>query len=131
LETRVQLCGGLVVTIGERRVETELPGRQGRLLFAFLTVNRTRSLNRAEVLESIWPDGHDGGLAPLLSKIRRVVRLDGLRVAADWVDVEAAADALHRAESALAQGDPHRAWGPSQVAMFVSGRQFLAGEEAD
>ena len=33
-------------------------------------------------------------------------------------------------ESALALGDPHEAWGPSQVAMFVAGRPFLAGEEA-
>ena len=37
---------------------------------------------------------------------------------------------MHRAESALALGDPHAAWGPSQVAMFVAGRPFLAGEEA-
>jgi DNA-binding SARP family transcriptional activator len=47
-----------------------------------------------------------------------------------WVDVEAAAAAVHRAESALALGRPHEAWGPSQVAMFVAGRPFLAGEEA-
>jgi SARP family transcriptional regulator, regulator of embCAB operon len=131
LETRVQLCGHLVVSIGGRRVESGLPGRQGRLLFAFLTLNRLRSLTRAEIVDAIWADGHDGGLAPLLSKVRRVVPLDGYRVAADWVDVEAAADALHRAESALAQGDSHRAWGPSQVAMFVTGRVFLAGEEGD
>jgi DNA-binding SARP family transcriptional activator len=58
--------------------------------------------------------------------------LDGLRpdVPELWVDVEAAATAVHRAESALALGAPHEAWGPSQVAMFVSGRPFLAGEEA-
>jgi len=127
----VQLCGRLVVSIGGRRVESGLPGRQGRLLFAYLTLNRLRSLTRAEIVDAIWADGRDGGLAPLLSKVRRVVPLDGYRVAADWVDVEAAADALHRAESALAQGDSHRAWGPSQVAMFVSGRVFLAGEEGE
>jgi SARP family transcriptional regulator, regulator of embCAB operon len=131
LETRVQLCGRLVVSVDGRRVEGELPGKQGRLLFAYLTLNRLRPLTRAEILQAIWPDGHDGGLAPLLSKIRRVVPLDGHRVNADWVDVEAAADALHRAESALAQGDPHRAWAPSQVAMFVSERLFLAGEECE
>jgi DNA-binding SARP family transcriptional activator len=131
LETRVQLCGRLVVTAGGRRVESELPGRQGRLLFGFLTVNRLRRLSRDEVVEAIWADGRDGGLAPLLSKLRKAVQLDGLRVVADWVDVEAASDALHRAESALAQGEPHRAWGPSQVAMFISGRRFLAGEDCD
>jgi SARP family transcriptional regulator, regulator of embCAB operon len=129
-ETRVQLCGRLAISVGGRRVEGELPGRQGRLLFAFLALNRLRALTRGEAVEAIWPGGGDGGLAPLLSKLRRVVELDGLRVVAAWVDVEAATGALHRAESALAQGDPHRAWGPAQVAMFVSGRRFLAGEDA-
>jgi DNA-binding SARP family transcriptional activator len=127
---RVQLCGRLSVTIGDRRVERELPGRQGRLLFGYLVANRNRTLTREEVASALWPGGHDGGLAPLLSKLRRVFPLDGLRVSVGWVDVESATYALHRAESALAQSDPHRAWGPSQVAMFVSGRTFLAGEEA-
>lgn len=128
----MQLCGRLAVVVEGRRVETELPGRQGRLLFAYLALHRLRPVERAELLEALWPDGRDGGLAPLLSKLRRVVPLDGTRLALDdgWVDVEAASDAVHRAESALAQGDPHRAWGPSQVAMFTSGRTFLAGEEA-
>jgi len=127
----VQLCGRLVVSIDGRRVEGELPGRQGRLLFAFLALNRLRPLTRADVLEAMWPGGRDGGLSPLLSKLRRVVELDGLRVVAGWVDVEAATEALHRAESSLAQGDPHRAWAPSQVAMFISGRPFMAGESCE
>jgi DNA-binding SARP family transcriptional activator len=126
----VQLCGRLAVTLDAIRVERDLPGRQGRLLFAFLVRNRLRTPTRDEAVAAVWPDGHDGGLAPLLSKLRRIVPLHGLRVAVDWVDVEAAADALHRAESALAQGDPHRAWGPAQVAMFVTGRTFLAGDDA-
>jgi DNA-binding SARP family transcriptional activator len=128
--TRIQLCGRLAVTAGGRRVEGELPGRQGRLLCGYLTLHRVRAVSRAEVVEALWPDGHDGGLAPLLSKLRRTIELDGLRVVADWVDVEAAVDSLHRAESALAQGDSHAAWAPSQVAMFITGRPFLAGEEA-
>jgi DNA-binding SARP family transcriptional activator len=59
------------------------------------------------------------------------VPLDGLRPRVDdlWIDVEAAAAALHRAESALALGEPGEAWGPSQVAMFVCGRPFLPGDE--
>jgi len=128
--TRIQLCGRLAVTTGGRRVEGELPGRQGRLLCGYLTLNRLRPVSRPEVVEALWPDGRDGGLAPLLSKLRRIVELDGFRVVADWVDVEAAVDALHHAESALAQADPHAAWAPAQVAMFISGRPFLAGEDA-
>ena len=128
---KVQLCGRLAVAVGGDRVEARLPGRQGRLLLGYLALHRLRPVERGELLEALWPDGRDGGLAPLLSKLRRVVPLEGTRIAGTvWVDVEAAADAVHRAESALAQGDPLRAWGPSQVAMFTSGRTFLAGEEA-
>jgi DNA-binding SARP family transcriptional activator len=106
-----------------------LPGRQGRLLFAFLIANRNRTLTRSLLLDALWPDGQDGGLAPLLSKLRRVAPLDGYRIVLPtdtWVDIEAAAEAVHRAESALAQGSFRDAWGPAQVAMFVSGRPFLA-----
>lgn len=131
--TRVQLCGRLAIELGGERVEARLPGRQGRLLFTFLVANRNRTLTRDQVVEAVWADGRDGGLAPLLSKLRRVVPVDGLRIALPhecWVDIEAAADAVHRAESAIAQGEFHRAWGPSQVAMFVAGRPFLPGEDA-
>jgi SARP family transcriptional regulator, regulator of embCAB operon len=129
---KVQLCGRFVVELDGRRVEDELPGRQGRILFAYLVANRLRTVTRDELLDALWPDGRDGGLASLLSKLRRVVPLDGLRPDVDelWVDVEAATDALHHAESALALGDPHRAWGPAQVAMFIASRPFLAGESS-
>jgi DNA-binding SARP family transcriptional activator len=129
-QTRIQLCGRLALTVDGRRVDDQLPGRQGRLLLAFLAANRVRTIARDEIVEALWADGHDGGLAPLLSKLRRLVELDGMRVVAEWIDVEAAAASVHRAESALAQGDPHGAWGPAQVAMYVTGRPFLPGEDA-
>jgi pentatricopeptide repeat protein len=123
----------LFVEIDGERVDAQLPGRQGRLLFAFLAANRNRAIARRELVDVLWADGRDGGLAPLLSKLRRVVSLDDLRLVLPhdaWVDLEAAEDAVHRAESAVAQGDFRRAWGPSQVAMFIAGRTFLPGEEA-
>jgi SARP family transcriptional regulator, regulator of embCAB operon len=127
----VQLCGRFVVELDGRRVEDDLPGRQGRLVLAYLVAHRQRTVARDELIDALWPSGQDGGIAPLLSKLRRVVPLDGLRPAIDlWVDIEAAGAAVHRAESALALGDPHAAWGSSQVAMFVTGRPFLAGEDA-
>lgn len=128
--TRIQLCGRLALTIDGSRAEDRIPGRQGRLLLAFLAANRLRTVTRDEAVEALWPDGHDGGLAPLLSKLRRIVELNGLRLVAEWIDIEAAAESLHRAESALAQGNPHGAWAPAQVAMFVSGRPFLPAEKA-
>jgi len=103
------------------------------MLFAFLTVNRARRLTRDELVDALWPEGRDGGLAPLLSKLRRVAPLEDLelRLPADTeIDVETAVETVHRAESAVAQGDFHRAWGPAQVAMFVSRRVFLGGHEA-
>ena len=131
--TKLQLCGRLAVELDGERVEDRLPGRQGRLLFAFLVANRNRTIVRDELLDALWPDGRDGGLAPLLSKLRRIINLDGYRILLPrdaWVDTEAAAEAVHRAESSIAQSEFHRAWGPAQVAMFIAGRPFLPGEDA-
>ena len=46
-----------------------------------------------------------------------------------WIDFEAADDAIHRAESAIAQGRWARAWGPSLVALFTARRGLLRGED--
>jgi DNA-binding SARP family transcriptional activator len=134
--TRIQLCGRLSAEIAGRRIEGDLPGRQGRLLFAFLVVNRLRTSSRDELVAALWPEGRDGGLAPLLSKLRRLVELEGrsrirLILPADsWVDVDAAAEGLHRAETAVARRDWTAAWGPARVAQHVARRGFLPGEEA-
>jgi DNA-binding SARP family transcriptional activator len=133
--TRIQLCGRLVAEIAGRRIETELPGRQGRLLFAFLVVHRLRTASRDELVEAVWPGGRDGGLSPLLSKLRRLVELEGrsrvqLILPADsWIDVDAASEGLHRAETAVARGDWTAAWGPARVAQHVARRGFLPGED--
>ncbi len=134
--TRIQLCGRLVAEVAGRRIDTELPGRQGRLLFVFLVVNRLRTAGRDELVEAVWPAGRDGGLSPLLSKLRRLVELEGrssvrIVLPADaWVDLDAAAEALHRAETAVARSDWTAAWGPARVAQHVTQRGFLPGEEA-
>lgn len=136
-ETRIQLCGRLVARIGGRRVEQELPGRQGRLAFAFLALNRRRTVTRDELGEVLWPEpGSSDRLSPLLSKLRGVVPLEGrgdvrLCLPADaFVDVEAAAEGLHRAQSAVARGDYAAAWSPARVAQHVALREFLPGEDA-
>jgi SARP family transcriptional regulator, regulator of embCAB operon len=51
--TKVQLCGKLIVVIDGERLEDRLPGRQGRLLFAFLVVNRNRTLTRSQLLDAL------------------------------------------------------------------------------
>jgi SARP family transcriptional regulator, regulator of embCAB operon len=47
-----------------------------------------------------------------------------------WVDLEAALEAVHRAESAVTQGRWPEAWGAAQVARYVAARRFLAGHDA-
>lgn len=139
---RIQLCGPLAVERDGQRLDAGLPGRQGRLLFTFLAVNRHRELPRDELAEALWrepdPAAIDARLNPLLSKLRRVFGADAvegrstlrLRLPNAWVDLEAAVDAVHRAESAVAQHDWLRAWGPVLTALFIAERGFLAGEDA-
>lgn len=138
--TRIQLCGRLVAAVEGHRIEDELPGRQGRLLFVYLVANRLRPAGRDELVEALWPDepprNADSALSALLSKTRRLVPLEGrgeVRVLLPpdaWVDLEAATEALHRAQSAVAREQWHEAWGPARVAQHVSRRGFLPGEDA-
>jgi len=48
-----------------------------------------------------------------------------------FVDLEHAREAIHRAESAVAQSHWHRAWGASQGPLFTARRGFLPDEEAE
>ena len=134
-QTRIQLCGRLAAEVDGRRIESELSGRQGRLLFVYLVANRLRPSSRDELIEALWPGG-DGGLSPLLSKLRKLVELEGrsevrlVLPAAAWVDLEAASEGLHRAESAAARESWTDVWGPARVAQHVARRGFLGGEDA-
>jgi DNA-binding SARP family transcriptional activator len=138
---RIQICGQLAIERDGHRLDTRLPGRQGRLLFTYLVVNRHRQVSRHELAEALWrdpdPAAIDTRLNPLLSKLRRVFgadTVDGrsvrLCLPGAWVDLEAAGEAIHRAESSVAQRDWGRAWGPALTALFVAEQGFLTGEEA-
>ena len=74
---RVQICGALAIERDGQRLDGMLPGRQGRLLFIYLVVNRHRRVPRDEVAEALWrepdPAAVDARLNPLLSKLRRVL----------------------------------------------------------
>ena len=141
-QIRVQICGALAVERDGEPLGDRLPGRQGRLVFVYLVVNRHRQVSRDELAEALWrepdPAAVDTRLNPLLSKLRRVLGNDSiegrstLRLSLPdvWVDLEAAADAIHRAESAISQQAWARAWGPALTALFVAERGFLPGEDA-
>jgi DNA-binding SARP family transcriptional activator len=140
--TRIQLCGRLAVELAGRELTGKLPGGQARVLFTYLAVNRALPARRDALIEALWPwrapAGADASLSALLSRLRAVLGaavLSGgtdvcLRLPADaWIDIEAAQDAIHRAESAVAQRDWARGWGPSLIALFTARRGFLPGED--
>jgi SARP family transcriptional regulator, regulator of embCAB operon len=116
--TRIQLCGLLVVELRGRRIEDDLPSRQGRLLFAYLTLNRDRRIARDELIEALWPSAMPTGDVTLALP------------AAAKVDVEEALAGVHAAESAVAIGEWRRAWGPALRAQFIAGRRLLPEHEA-
>jgi DNA-binding SARP family transcriptional activator len=72
----------------------------------------------------------------LLSKLRRAVgpellpgraRIELVLPPGAFVDVEAALDGLHRAESHVAAGEWAEAWGPAGIAYHVASRPLLQG----
>lgn len=140
---RIQLCGRFVADIDGARVEDALPGRRGRVLFAYLVLNRGRPLPRDELLMAGWgedaPAEARSALSVLLSKLRHGLGADRLAgrteielllPQATFVDVEAALEGAHRAESCIAEGRWAQAWGPAGIAYHVATRPFLTGLEA-
>jgi DNA-binding SARP family transcriptional activator len=138
--TRVQLCGRLVVELDGRRIEDDLPGAKGRLLFAYLVLERARRLPRDELLTAVYGDDASASLHPrlsvLLSKLRTVLGAQLLTGRSElelvlpngaFVDAEAAIEALHRADSHIAAREWAEAWGPAGVAYHVARRPLLQG----
>ena len=54
INARIQLCGRFAVAVDGLRIEGALPGRRGRLLFAYLVLHRGRPLLRDELLMAGW-----------------------------------------------------------------------------
>ena len=102
----VRLCGPVAVRARRTRRDRAPPGRQGRLLLAYLAVNRDRACPRGELIDVLWPEAPpaaaDTALSALLSKLRRALgdgRADGA--------LGAAADA-RRAPSGSTSSTPRR-----------------------
>jgi DNA-binding SARP family transcriptional activator len=140
---RIYLCGRFVASFGGRRVEDSMPGRQGRLTFAYLVMNRDKAVERDELIEALWgessPAGPNTALSAILSKLRRAIepaRLEGRSALTinlpegTWIDFDAASEALHRAEAAAAQSRFVDAWSPARVALHIARRGFLTEHDA-
>lgn len=142
-KARIQMCGRYVVEVDGSRIEDTLPGRRGRVLFAYLVLNRGRPLLRDELLMAGWGQNAHAdarnALTVLLSKLRHCLGSERLRGRTEvelllppgaFVDVEAALEGAHRAETHIAEGRWAQAWGPAGIAYHVATRPFLNGLEA-
>jgi DNA-binding SARP family transcriptional activator len=139
--TRIQVCGHLVVRIDGENVEAALPGRQGRLLLAYLVLNRDRPVRRDELIAALWGDdarvdAGDALLRPPLSRLRKALgagRIDGRSEIAlvlpdgAEVDWETAHAALAATRAALRAGDHRTAYAEAQAAVDVANRGLLPG----
>jgi len=146
---RVYLTGELCLTSSAAVVRSDrFPGRQGRLAFVLLAAERSRPVARDELIELLWPADAPAAvevaLSAVISKLRSLLADVGLsrnaltsiahchqlRLPADaWIDLEAAAEAVHGAESALRSGAHADAYGPAVVANAIVRRPFLPGDD--
>ena len=149
---RIYLTGAIAIEHGAQLIrEKGFPGRQGRIAFAFLAVQRHRSISRDELVSAIWQDEAsaqtDTALDAILSKLRSMLKSAGfapgdagITVASGtialqlpshaWIDIEAGANALDEAEGALRRGDTTAAWSLANIAVVISKRPFLSDCEA-
>lgn len=148
---RVYLAGDIALTMGQKIVRgQQLPGRQGRLVFAYLVTARDHTVSRDELAESLWPEhqpqASEVALSAIVSKLRTLLAglglgRDTLRTASggyelvlpagSWVDTEVALESVHMAEVALRTGDHSAAYGPAVVAAAILRRIFLPTEDGD
>lgn len=147
---RIYLSGRMTVEVGGARLAPEdLPGRQGRLAFAYLVGERRHPVSRSALADVLWsgrpPPSWSDSLSAVVSKLRSAlsrIGLDGSAVLDAsggcyrfvpprdcWIDHPAAESAIHEAEAALEEGHFRRAYGPSAVALLIARRPFLPGHE--
>jgi DNA-binding SARP family transcriptional activator len=150
MSVRVSLAGRLEVETDGRTLDaTRLPGRQGRVVLAYLVAERDRLVPSEELAEAVWgptpPPTWRPALRGAVSKVREF--LEELELPADdmltsssgcyrlvlpgdaTVDVELAAREADAAERALADGDLERALAAAGTARALAGRPLLPGQE--
>jgi len=142
-QNRIQLCGRLKVDVHGRHVTPALRGRQGRVLLAYLVINRGRAISREEMIRAIWPESLPvdpaAALRTQLSRLRGALGASALagRDAVEltlpddtWIDTEAAERSIRVADSALKSNAWKETWTQAHITLNIAGRPFLAGFSA-
>jgi DNA-binding SARP family transcriptional activator len=148
---RIYLTGRLLIESPSCMVdEAGLGGRQCRLLFAYLVLERSRPAPIDELIDLLWPEEPPAqphvSVRALVSRLRNSLDRVGtardllttasgclqlqLPGAAFWIDFETAATAVDAAEGMLRQGRPSEAFPLATTANAISSRDFLPGEPA-
>jgi DNA-binding SARP family transcriptional activator/basic membrane lipoprotein Med (substrate-binding protein (PBP1-ABC) superfamily) len=147
---KVFLAGRIAVEAeGVVTDERQFPGRQGRLLFAYLVSEHGRPVPRDELADVLWGDAPpatwDKALSVLVSKLRGVLAesgLDGARTLTaafgcyqlelpegTWIDVLAADNAAKEAEGFLERDELESATAAATLAESVTRSPFLPGDD--
>jgi DNA-binding SARP family transcriptional activator len=147
---RIYLAGGIALRApdGVTVAEEAFAGRQARRLFVRLAAIH-EPVPQVELADDLWgnewPASWQLSLRALMSKLRAILArvhvaqgissIDAtyaLRLPAEvWLDLDAAAEAIHLAESAQSEGDLQAASGWALAARAISSRSLLPGEEAE
>jgi YVTN family beta-propeller protein len=150
MRLKISLAGRVSISAdGILLDEERLPGRQGRLVFAYLVSEQGRPVLRDELAEALWgdtpPARWEKALGVIASKLRALLGecgLDGAKALTSafgcyrlelpegtWVDVAAAARGADAAEAALAAGHAAQAREEAGRAAAVARLPFLPGED--
>ena len=150
MSRRIVLAGRIAILAGDTTIdERALPGRQPRLVFAMLVVERHRLVLREELADNLWPerrpDTWDTALRVVVGRVRGFVVASGLgtsevvhaqsggyrfQLEGIEVDLEGAVAAREGAESALGAGHAEKAARLATQAQVVLARPLLAGIDA-
>lgn len=147
---RAYVCGRTCIEAPAKFFdESAFPGRQGRLAWTYLTLERHRAVTRDELIDIIWgeitPPACDRALSAILSKLRTLLAKTGVAECAIqsmgpavrlvlpptvWIDVEVAYADIERANRYRKENDAREAYGWALAAYMIAREEILPGEEA-